>query len=291
MSQIIDHLKDTVLKRSTGTLTRTGVPRVDILNVPEPTELFPEIYQPLVSLILQGRKRLSIGSEVLEYGPGDTFIASVELPVVGEVAQASPSAPYLALSLTFDSTVVADLLKDVGGQSDMNDARTFSVHQASEDLLDTWTRLLQLADRPHEIGVMAPMLEREILFRLLLGPQGAILRQVASIDSRFSRIRAAVAWIRGNYAAPFRADELARIAGMSVSAFHRAFKANVGFSPLEYQKHIRLYEGRRMLFASPGNVGAVALNVGYQSLSQFTREYTRMFGVPPARDVRNFRHN
>ncbi|MBP1880439.1 AraC family transcriptional regulator [Agrobacterium rubi] len=287
----MDRLKDFALDRSTGILTRTAIPRVDIFNVPEPTELFPEIYQPLVSLILQGRKRLSIGNEVLEYGPGDTFIASVALPVVGEVAQASPSEPYLALSLTFDSAAVADLLKHADAQPEMGDTRTFNVYQASEDLLDTWTRLLHLADRPHEVSVMAPMLEREILFRLLLGPQGAILRQVASVDSRFSRIRTAQIWIRENYGAPFRVDDLARIAGMSVSAFHRAFKASIGLSPLKYQKHIRLYESRRMLFASPGNVGAVALAVGYQSLSQFTREYTRMFGTPPARDVKSFRQN
>ncbi|MCJ8056805.1 AraC family transcriptional regulator [Shinella curvata] len=291
MSQTLENLKNFALERSTGAVTQTAVPRVDILNVREPTELFPEIYQPLVSLILQGRKRLSIGSEVLEYGPGDTFIASVELPVVGEVVQASPSAPYLALSLTFKSAAVAELMKDAGEQVEMNQTRTFNVYRASEDLLNAWTRLLHLADRPHEIGVMAPMLEREILFRLLLGPQGAILRQVASVDSRFSRIRAVLAWIRKNYTAPFRAEQLAKMAGMSVSAFHRAFKASVGLSALQYQKHIRLYEGRRMLFASPGNVSVVALTVGYQSLSQFTREYTRMFGIPPARDVKSLRQN
>ena len=286
MRDLIQIIQSFVEQRATGVLTRTGMPRVDILKVCAPTPLAPEIYQPLVSLILQGEKRLVIGSQVLRYTAGHTFIASVDVPVVGEIVQASATVPYLAVRLTFDRSVVADLLRDAQGLEEIPEERSFSVSQASEDLLDAWLRMLRLMDRPDEIAVMAPLLEREILFRLLRGPQGAVLRQVASIDSRFSRIRKALDWIKANYSCALRVAHLAALANMSPSSFHRSFKASTGMSPLQYQKHLRLYEARRRLFAEPGHVASVALGVGYESLSQFTREYARMFGAPPARDVR-----
>ena len=291
MSDIIELIRNFAEEHSKGILTRTGIPRVEILKVTEPTELFPEIYQPLVSLILQGEKRLLIGNEVLSYTAGHTFMASVELPVVGEVVEASDKGPYLAVRLTFDRSVVADLLRDVPSPIKLSDTRSYSVHCASDNLIDAWLRMLRLIDHPDEISVMAPLLEREILFRLLRGPQGAILRQVASVDNRFSQIRNALLWIRSEYATAFQVEELACAANMSASAFHRGFKASTGLSPLQYQKQIRLYEARRMLFATPGDVASVALAVGYESLSQFTREYTRVFGSPPARDIRNLRSN
>lgn len=286
MRDVITVIKSFVEERATGVLTPTGMPRVDILKVSAPTRLAPEIYQPLVSLILQGEKRLVIGSQVLRYTAGHTFIASVDVPVIGEIVQASAAAPYLAVRLTFDRSVVADLLRDAQGLADMPVERSFCVGQASEDLMDAWLRMLRLMERHDEMGVMAPLLEREILFRLLRGPQGAVLRQVASIDSRFSRIRKALDWIRANYSAALRVAHLAELANMSPSSFHRSFKSSTGMSPLQYQKYLRLYEARRRLFAEPGHVAIVAQTVGYESLSQFTREYARMFGVPPARDVR-----
>lgn len=286
MRNVISAIKSIAEQRATSVLTLTGIPRVDILKVCAPTQLAPEIYQPLVSLILQGEKRLVIGSQVLRYTAGHTFIASVDVPVVGEIVQASSTVPYLAVRLTFDRSVVTDLLRDAQGLDEIPDVRSFGVSQASEDLMDAWLRMLRLMERHDEIAVMAPLLEREILFRLLRGSQGAVLRQVASIDSRFSRIRKALEWIKVNYATALRVAHLADLANMSPSSFHRGFKASTGMSPLQYQKHLRLYEARRRLFAEPGHVASVALGVGYESLSQFTREYARMFGNPPARDVR-----
>lgn len=284
-------MKYFVEKHAIGPLTRSGIPRVDILKVTEPTELFPEIYQPLVSLILQGEKRLLIGNQVLNYTTGYTFIGSVELPVVGEIVQASASVPYLAVSLTFDRSVVADLLSLEPSPAKLPDTRSFCVNHASDRLIDAWLRMLHLMEQPDEIAVMAPLLEREILFRLLRGPQGAVLRQVAGIDDRFSHIRNALIWIRNEYATAFHVEDLASAANMCPSAFQRRFKASTGLSPIQFQKQIRLYEARRMLFAKPGDVAAVALAVGYESLSQFTREYARMFGHPPARDIRKLRAN
>ncbi|MBY0411641.1 MAG: AraC family transcriptional regulator [Burkholderiaceae bacterium] len=287
MRDIIKVIKSFVEQRATGVLTTTDMPRVDILKVSAPTQLAPEIYQPLVSLILQGEKRLVIGSQVLRYTAGHTFISSVDVPVIGEIVQASATAPYLAVRLTFDRSVVADLLREAQGLAESPEERSFCVSQASEDLMDAWLRMLRLMERNDEIAFMAPLLEREILFRLLRGPQGVVLRQVASIDSRFSRIRKALNWIKANYSTALRVADLADLANMSPSSFHRSFKASTGMSPLQYQKHLRLYEARSRLFAERGDVASVALAVGYESLSQFTREYARMFGAPPARDVRS----
>ena len=289
MNEAIQNLIAFVALRAENGVTRTKIPRVDLLKVSRPAELFPEIYRPLVSLILQGEKRLMIGAEGVNYASGHTFIASVELPVRGEIVKASANIPYLAVSLTFDQAVVADLLREAPDLAVMPDTRSFDVNPASEQLIDAWLRMLRLTDQADDIAVMAPLLEREILFRLLRGPQGAVLRQVAGIDKRFSQIRNALVWIRTNYAAPFRVEDLAYVAGMSPSAFHRRFKASTGLAPLQYQKHLRLYEARRMLYAKLGDSSSVALAVGYESASQFTREYARMFGAPPARDIRFLR--
>jgi AraC-like DNA-binding protein len=270
-------------------LTRTEMPRVEIYRVAEPQELFSEIYQPFVSLILQGAKRLMIGNQVLDYAAGDIFIASVDLPAIGEITEASSAEPYLAVVLRFDLAVIADLLRDVPDPMNMSDTQSFCVGRAGDDLIDAWLRMVRLMDQPDDTAVMAPLLEREILFRLLRGPQGAVLRQVAGGEGRFSQLRNALSWVRTNYAMPFHVEDLADMANMSPSAFHRGFKASTGLSPLQYQKHLRLYEARRMLFAKPGDVAAVAFAVGYESLSQFTREYARMFGAPPARDIRDLR--
>lgn len=292
MNETLQTLTKFVAQRTHSVMTRTEMPRVEIYRVSQPTELFPEIYQPFVSLILQGEKRLMIGNQVLDYAAGDTFIASVDLPAIGEIIEASAVAPYFAVLLRFDLAVIADLLRDVPGPMDVPDRRSFGVHAAGDDLIDAWLRMVRLMDQPDDIAVMAPLLEREILFRMLRGPQGVVLRQAASVDGRLSQIRKALFWVRTNYATPFQVESLAHMASMSPSAFHRSFKASIGLSPLQYQKHLRLYEARKILFAKPGDVAAVAFAVGYESLSQFTREYARMFGAPPARDIRDLRaHN
>ncbi|OLP60558.1 AraC family transcriptional regulator [Xaviernesmea oryzae] len=289
MNDTLRTLTTFVAQRTQSVLTRAEMPRVEIYRVTQPTKLLPEIYQPFVSLILQGSKRLMIGTQVLDYAAGNTFVASVALPAIGEVIEASVAVPYLAVLLRFDLTVIADLLRDVPGSMDVPHQQSFRVDPASDDLVDAWLRMMRLMDRPDDIAVMAPLLEREILFRLLQGPQGVVLRQAATAEGRFSQIRATLSWVRTNYARPFQVEDLADMANMSPSAFHRRFKASTGLSPLQYQKHLRLYEARRILFAQPGDVAAVAFAVGYESLSQFTREYARLFGAPPASDIRDLR--
>ncbi|WP_146876674.1 AraC family transcriptional regulator, partial [Halovibrio variabilis] len=241
--------------------------------------------------ILQGSKRIVIGDQVVNYQAGQSFITSVELPVVGEVLESSPSTPYLALRLSLDRALVTEILCKSDSPLRMLETRGFCIDRVSDDLADAWYRLVRLTGHPDDIALIAPLIEREILYRMLRGPQGAVLRQIAGIDDRFFQIRRAITWIRQNYATTFRVEELAATANMSPSAFHRRFKATVRLSPLQYQKQIRLYEARRMLFTEPGGVTAVALSVGYESLSQFSREYSRLFGAPPARDIRTLRQD
>lgn len=274
-------------KYAKQTLTPTGVPRFDIIKVMEPTELFPEIYQPMVSLILQGKKRLLIGNQILDYSAGETFISSVELPVSGEIVEASTSAPYLALRLIFDRAAMTHLMHETANTEAVTQTKGYGVSCASEKLINAWSRMLDLIEMPDEIPFMAPMIEREIFFRLLRGPQGKVLSQIFGINPRFTQMKNAIVWIRNNYAMPFRVEEIARYAMMSPSTFNRHFKEITGLSPLQYQKQIRLYEARRMLLSKPGDVAAISFAVGYESLSQFTREYRRMFGLPPARDITN----
>lgn len=279
-------LRELSLRHAADICTSTAIPRVDLFKVTRPSQLFPEIYQPFVSLILQGEKQLMIGSEVLGYRSGDTFVASVDLPATGEISEASVTSPYLAVRLTLDMPSLAELCCEVVPPPLTEGQRVFGVYAAGDDLLDAWVRMLRLLDNPDEIPIMAPLLEREILFRLLRGSQAAVLFQVTEMEGPVSGVRRALNWIKMNYRRPFRVEDLAADANMSVSAFHRSFKASTGFSPLQYQKRFRLSEARRLLLTRRQNVASVAFEVGYESLSQFTREYARMFGSPPARDAK-----
>lgn len=272
-------------------LTATAIPRVDLYRVSQPMPLPPEIYSPFVSLILQGEKRLQMGERSLRYSAGEMFTASFDLPATGEITEASETSPYLAVRLTLDFTAISELLHQMPMTDTPKTKSGMSVNRVDEALADAWLRMVRLIAKPGEIKVMAPLVEREILYRLLLSPQGGLLRQAAEVNGYFAKIRKALVWLRTHYAAALRIEDLAAIAGMSLSAFHRGFRASTGLSPLQYQKHLRLYEARKTLMLRPGNVAAVAADVGYESLTQFTREYARLFGEPPARSIRKLRLN
>jgi len=219
---------------------------------------------------------------VLRYDPASYFIYPVEIPATGQVLKASTARPYLAIGFTINVQAVAALLADhepaLSGDS-------FTTYPVDDDLLDAWRRMMRLLDRPAEIPVLAAMLEREILFRLLQGPQSAKLRLLARAAGRVSQIRRAIAWIRGHYQEPIRVGHLAELAHMSNAAFHRHFRSATAMSPIQYQKQIRLLEARNLLIATPGSAARVAFAVGYESASQFSREYIRQFGTSPARDA------
>lgn len=242
----------------------------------------PELCQPTALFVLQGTKSVLIGERTLRYQAGSFFVYAVETPATSQLIEASTAHPYVAIGFALDVKAIAALLIEhepaVGGDD-------FMTYLANDDLLDAWRRMLRLLDRPAEIPVLAPLLEREILFRLLQGPQGAKLRQLAGADSRLSQIRRTTAWIRAHYDEPIEVRRLAELANMSSAAFHRHFKAATAMSPIQYQKQVRLLEARHLLLAQPGNAAQVAFTVGYESASQFSREYARQFGLPPARDA------
>jgi len=266
----------------------TRVPRLGIFRADRPSTPTPAVYEPMLCLVLAGKKRGFFGKEVYRYVAGDALLVSVDMPVVGTIVEAKP---YIALRFELQRATLASVVVDaaVALQEREGDGRPVHVARADDDLLDALARLARLLDRPSEVAVLAPLLEREILFRLLTGPFGAALRELARSESRIARIGRAVAWLRSHFASEFDAAAIAALASMSVPSFNRHFRAVTAMSPLEYQKRVRLQEARRRIVAEDGDVARVAFAVGYSSTSQFNREYRRLFGAPPARDAERLR--
>jgi AraC-like DNA-binding protein len=246
--------------------------------------------EPLVVVMAQGGKRLLLGEEVHEYRAGQTLVVTANLPVTGHYIDITPDSPSLAMALVLRPAVVAELvLQAPPARSSRSGNSAISTGEADPDLLDAVARLLRLLDRPADATVLAPMLEREIIWRLLTGPQSDTIRQIGLADSDLSLVNRAIGWIRDNYAEPMRIDDLARLSGMSPSTFHRHFRSVTALSPLQFQKRIRLQEARTLLVARPRDVAGIGHRVGYDSPSQFNREYRRMFGVPPGQDAERLR--
>jgi AraC-like DNA-binding protein len=291
MHDQLNPLRELVARHAAGRRFETAIPRVRIYLSEETTRPLPAVYAPLHCLVLQGAKEVMIGERRLRYDTASCFTTSVELPATGRIVQASPAEPYLAAVLVLDPQVMAALLAEVPARAEADAAAAgFAVSPVTPQLLDPWLRLLKLLDTPQDIPVLASLLEREILYRLLTGPQGGVLRQIALADSRLSQVRRAIGWIRENYDQPLRIDALADLAGMSPASFHRHFKAATAMSPLQYQKRLRLQQARRLLIAHK-DAARAGYAVGYESASQFSREYARLFGVPPARDAARLRRD
>lgn len=263
------------------------LPRFEVYARQEPTDVVAFVYDPVALLVLQGAKRTLIGNQVFPYKAGDCIVVAAELAAMGQISEASPEEPYLALRLTIDPTIIADLLLEISGMPEAAVDLGFGVGKAGPALIDAWHRMLELLERPQEAAVIGPHRERELMFRLLMSPHGAMLRQIAGSSSRLSHVRRAVSWIRERYADRLTVEAMSTVAGMSVSTFHRQFKAVTGLSPLQYQKHIRLHEARRRIAVNGAEAATVAFSVGYESTSQFSREYRRLFGKPPRRDAEN----
>ncbi|MCF8481698.1 MAG: AraC family transcriptional regulator [Rhodospirillum sp.] len=269
----------------------TPVPRLTLVRADGPSLPTPSIYEPLLCLGLRQRKEVSLGDRVFHLAPGRMLVASMDLPVTSTILDASPRDPYLTLVLTLDPGVISNLLLEmedkVGVAPTPSEGREpgLTVCDAPEPLLDACARLVELTSRPSEIPLLAPLVEREILYRVLGTVQGGALRRVALGDTHLARISRAIDRIRKTYAETPRMDDLALVAGMSPSSFHRHFKAATALSPLAFLKRIRLQEARRLLVSGKGTAANVAYAVGYESPSQFSREYARLFGAPPSRDA------
>lgn len=242
--------------------------------------------EPLLVVMAQGGKRLLLGDQTFEYRAGQFLLVTAALPVTGHYIDATPDHPSLAMGLTLDPHRIAALLLEAPPDRITPGPPAMTTADATPELLDAITRLLRLLDHPRDRTVLAPMIEREILWRLLTGPQGNTLRQIGLATSALTHVTRAIQWIRHNYAEPMRIADLATLAGLSPSAFHRHFKAVTAMSPLQYQKRIRLQEARTLLTTSPKSVAQVSHQVGYDSPSQFNREYSRLYQSPPGKDTR-----
>lgn len=255
--------------------------------------LEPSMSGTVMALIAQGTKRLALGEQVYEYGPGEYLVASLDLPVTGQFLDASPAQPALGFGLALDPAGIAELLLQAGSDSvrvgQGAPPSSMLVSEAPAAMVDAVLRLVRLLDAPRDIPVLAPLIKREILWWLIVGEQGAAVRQLGLANSNLSHIGRAVKWIREHYARSFRVEDVAALCGMSASAFYRNFQAATAMSPIQFQKQIRLQEARLQLATTPNDVTGIAYRVGYDSPSQFSREYRRQFGTAPSQDALRLR--
>ena len=266
------------------------VPGVMLRAISEPTPARSFLYEPGFALVAQGKKRAVLGDRVLNYSTGQFLVVSINMPVVSQIVQATPEEPYLAISLALKPNLVAELLLDMDPPpTKANQPMGFAVSTAFPTLLDPVARLLDLFEHPKDIGVLSPMLEREIHWRLLNSDQGRIVRQIGMVDSSLSQVGRAMRWIQTHFAEKFRIEDVAKIAGMNPATFYRQFRAVTATSPLQYQKQVRLHEARVLLMTDRRDISSVAFSVGYDNPSQFSREYSRLFGASPGRDSNRFR--
>lgn len=266
-------------------MSGTAVPRLSLIRADRPSAPVPAVYEASLCIIAQGSKRVSLAGQSVVYDASSYLLVSVDLPLVGHVLEASPAAPYLCCKIDFDPAALADLLVIERRVSSEKDLPVLAVYPSDPDLIDAACRLVKLLDRPETIDVLAPLVEREILYRLLTGPHGATLRQMGTVDSHLNQVSRAIATIRNGFHAQLRIDEIAAASGMSASSLHAHFKAITRMTPLEYQKQLRLQEARRLMLADGANAGTAGFAVGYDSPSQFSREYRRLFGAPPRQDI------
>lgn len=272
-----------------GTLD-TAIESLHVIRCDAPTELVHNLHRPALCLIVQGAKEVLLADESYRYDPLHYLVVSVTLPVAGRVIEASPAAPYLCLRVDLEPGQIAQLIAEMpaAGMPD-EPARGLFVEPVETPLLDTLLRLVRLLETPHDIAMLAPLALRELHYRLLRCGGGRRLYQLALADSPSHRVSRAIDWLNQHYTQPLRIDELARTANLGTSTLHHRFKAVTAMSPLQYQKQLRLQEARRLMIGEGLDVASAGYRVGYESPSQFSREYSRQFGCPPSKDVRRIR--
>jgi AraC-like DNA-binding protein len=297
MSEKIDkqHELGKLIERYTGQdgVHPTSIPSLFLIRESIITEPISRVNEPSFCIIFQGEKEVWLGEECFRYGPGNYIVASVDLPITGQVIKASFDFPYLALKLEFTSSEILEVLNDTDIQSGQrkNANRAMFISEVEPSLLDAVIRLACLLDNPRHIPILGPLFKKEILYWILQGSHGEALKQMALEGSNAIRIRNVIEHIINNYEKSFRIEEIAEIANMSVASLHRHFKEVTAMSPIQFQKQLRLQEARRLLLAESSDVADVAFRVGYESQSQFSREYSRMFGFSPRADTNRLREN
>jgi AraC-like DNA-binding protein len=284
--------QDSLLERVLRLAPRQGanatcVPGLQLYRFDWPNEPLHALYEPSVCFIVQGSKRVLIGDQVLHYGPMRHLVVSQDLPMSGQVLEADPLAPYLCIALSVSAQQIASLLLDIGRPTEPPNAGSapgMYTEDSSLELVEATHRLIRLLDAPSDAPALAPLIQREILYRLLKSPNGWRLARTATPDSYDQRVARVISWMRDRYREPLRVADLAKAVHMSESSLHQNFKAVTALTPIQYQKQLRLQEARRLMLAECASAAVVARHVGYESPSQFSREYARMFGAPPGRD-------
>ena len=282
-----------LIERYTGQdgIHPTAVPSLFLYRYSTPSDPLCNVREPAFGIIAQGSKRVTLGDDAYVYGRAHYIVVSVDLPIVGQVTEATPEAPYLGLRIDLDIAQIGALIVEAGLTEPGNTqtGRGLFVSRVGSPLLEAVLRLLRLLENPQDIPLLAPLVLREIHYRLLVGEQGARLRQIALADSQTQRIAKAIAWLKHNYAQPLRIEAIARKLHMSSSSLRHHFKAVTAMSPLQYQKQLRLQEARRLMLSEVMDAATAGHRVGYESPSQFSREYSRLFGAPPIRDMARLR--
>jgi AraC-like DNA-binding protein len=274
-----------------GELHTTAVPGLSLFRRDEPTEPISGVYEPSICLAVQGSKRVLLGEDTFVYDAQHYLLTSVHLPIIVQIIEASPEKPYLGLRLKFDLREVSQLMVDsnLPQPRQQQSNRGMATGDVTPQLLNAFIRLVDLLADEKDIPILAPVIQREIIYRLLVGDQGERLRQIATAGSQSQQISKAIGWLKNNYTQSVSMDDLAAQANMSTSTFHHHFRSLTALSPLQYQKQLRLQEARRLMLAERMDAANAAFQVGYESPSQFNREYSRLFGAPPLRDVTNLR--
>lgn len=267
----------------------TIIPSLKIIKTSQPNEKIHSVYKPSLCVILQGQKDVSLADETLTYAPGEYIVATVDLPVTGEVTEASPKKPYYCLMLEIDPVMVFDILKEQSQAKIAPAKKGIFIGKLEDSMADAFIRLMRCLKNPKDVSVLSPMIIREIIYRLLNDEHGESVKQLGIVGSQTQRIAKVIESIKNSYTSPLKMESLAKEAGMSPASFHKYFKEITLMSPLQFQKQLRLQEARRLLMAGDLDAGTVSYEVGYESPSQFSREYARLFGLPPKADVKQFK--
>jgi AraC-like DNA-binding protein len=269
----------------------TAVPGLTLYQRAEPTQPASAMYEPSVCVVAQGAKRVMLGDDVFVYDQKHFLITSVDLPTVVQIIKASREKPCTGIVLKLDQRVISQLMVDsnLPPPRPQQSSRGMAAGEVTLPLVTAIQRLVDLLSEPKDIPILAPIMQREISYRLLVSDQGARLRQMASVGSQSQQIARAIDWLKGNFTKPLRIDDLAAQVNMSTSTFHHHFRQLTAMSPLQYQKWLRLNEARRLMLAEKQDATSAAFQVGYESPSQFSREYSRLFGSPPLRDITHIR--
>jgi AraC-like DNA-binding protein len=269
----------------------TDVPGLLLTRRTAPTVPASATYEPSLAVVAQGRKRATLGGTTFIFNPSRYLLTSLDLPVICNVIEASEAVPYLCFVLKLEMPVVRELLsrEEIKAPEAAPDSPAMATGETTAELLDACCRLMDLLTTPQDIPFLSGLIQREIIYRILRGPEGARLRAIATLGDQSQRTAKAIAWIKANYAKPLRVEDLAEIAGMGGSTLHHHFRALTAMSPLQYQKQLRLQAARGRMLMDGLDAASAAFEVGYESASQFNREYSRFFGQPPMRDIRNLR--